>query len=177
MAASLLTADEEIELARRIHEHGDEDAFDKLVTTNLGLVVYVVQQIPSWNINTGLTRDDMIQEGNLALMRAARTWRPDQRFATYARKLIYSQVMRAIENTGNIIHIPVPVQEEIRKIKKTESRILQQTGRDPTIEELARETGLPLERVRDRLHVNQRQPVSLDAYKRDNLTEEGADYE
>jgi RNA polymerase primary sigma factor len=175
MADTLLTADEEKELARRIREHGDEDAFEKLVTTNLGLVVYVVQKIPSWNLNSALTRDDMIQEGNLALMSAARTWAPTQRFATYARKLIYSRVMRAIENNGNMIHIPVPVQEEIRKIKKAESRLTQQLGREPTAEELAADTGMALERVRDRQHVNQRQPVSLDAYKRDNLTEEDHD--
>jgi RNA polymerase primary sigma factor len=172
MTKQLLTFEQEKELARRLNEHGDEDAFEKLVTANLGLVVYVVQKVPSWNMNGALTRDDMIQEGNIALMRAARTWVPEQRFATYARKLIYSSVMRAIENTALMIHIPVPVQEEIRKIKKAESKLTQQHGREPTVEELAAESRIPLARVRDRLHVNQRQPVSLDVYKRDNLTEE-----
>ena len=86
-----LTAQEEIDLAKRIQDNGDEEAFNALVTANMGLVVFVVQKIPSWNLDSCLSRDDMIQEGNLALMRAARTWKPQNRFATYARKLIYSQ--------------------------------------------------------------------------------------
>jgi RNA polymerase primary sigma factor len=118
----------------------------------------------------------MVQEGNLALMRAARTWKPQNRFATYARKLIYGQVMRAIENTGQMIRIPVPVQEKIRKLKRTESQLVQQLGREPTAEELAEATTMPLDQVRDLLLVSQRQPISLDAYHRENATE-GDEYE
>lgn len=171
-----LTAEEEIALAARIQEHGDEDAFNTLVTANMGLVVFVVQKIPSWNLDSCLSRDDMVQEGNLALMRAARTWKPQNRFATYARKLIYSQVMRAIENTGQMIRIPVPVQEKIRKLKRTESQLVQQLGREPDANELSTATGMPLELVRDLLLVSQRQPISLDAYHRENATE-GDEYE
>ena len=166
-----LTAEEEIALATRIQEHGDEEAFNTLVTANMGLVVFVVQKIPSWNLDSCLSRDDMVQEGNLALMRAARTWEPRNRFATYARKLIYGQVMRAIENTGQMIRIPVPVQEKIRKLKKTESQLVQQLGREPSAEELSQASGMPLDQVRDLLLVSQRQPISLDAYHRENATE------
>lgn len=171
-----LTAEEEIALATRIQEHGDEDAFNQLVECNMGLVVFVVQKIPSWNLESCMTRDDMVQEGNLALMRAARTWKPQNRFATYARKLIYSQVMRAIENTGQMIRVPVPVQEKVRKLKRIESQLVQQLGREPTAEELAVATTMPLDQVRDLLLVSQRQPISLDAYHRENATE-GDEYE
>ena len=167
-----LTAEEEIELSRRIREEGSEAAFNQLVLANLGLVVYVVQKIPTWNLDSSLDRDDMVQEGNIALMRAARTWVPQTRFATYARKLIYSQVMRAIENTGLLIHIPIPVQEDIRKIKKTENHLTQELCRDPTTEEVAARLGMPIEKVRDRYTVMQRQPISLDAFNRDQMSEE-----
>lgn len=171
-----LTAEEEIALATRIQEHGDEDAFNTLVLANMGLVVFVVQKIPSWNLDSCLSRDDMVQEGNLALMRAARTWKPQNRFATYARKLIYGQVMRAIENTGQMIRVPVPVQEKIRKLKKTESQLVQKLGREPDANELAAATDMPLDQVRDLLLVSQRQPISLDAYHSENTTD-GDEYE
>jgi len=167
-----LTAEEEIELARRIKEHGDEDACTQLVLANLGLVVFVVQKLPAWNLSSSLDRDDLVQEGNIALMRAARTWEPKNRFATYARKLIYSQVMRAIENTGLIIHVPIPVQESIRKIKKAENQLTQELCREPTIYEIAGRTSLPVQVVRDRYTIMQRQPISLDAFNRDQLAEE-----
>jgi RNA polymerase primary sigma factor len=171
--AKLLTADEEIELARRIHQNGDEDAFEDLVRANLGLVVFIVQKLPAWSLDSCLTREDLIQEGNIALMRAARTWKPQSRFASYARKLIFSQVMRAIENTGLMIHVPVPVQEQIRKVKKNETQLTQQLGRPPTVEEIAQKANLSAAKVKDCLIIHQRQPVSIDAYSNDNLTDEG----
>jgi RNA polymerase primary sigma factor len=171
-----LTAEEEIALATRIQEHGDEEAFNQLVTCNMGLVVFVVQKIPSWNLESCMTRDDMVQEGNMALMHAARTWLPQNRFATYARKLIFSRVMRAIENTGQMIRIPVPVQEKIRKVKRIEGQLMQQLGREPDINELAAAADMPLDQVRDLLLVSQRQPISLDAYHSENTTE-GDEYE
>lgn len=171
--AKLLTADEEIELARRIHEHGDEEAFESLVLANMGLVVFVVQKVPAWGLESCMTREDLIQEGNMALMHAARTWRPKSRFASYARKIIYGHVMRAVENTGLMIHVPVPVQEQIRKIKKAETILTQSLGRTPTTAELAAKTGFCEAKVKDYLIVNQRQPVSLDVYANDNLPDEG----
>jgi RNA polymerase sigma factor (sigma-70 family) len=171
-----LTAQEEIDLSRRIQDNGDEEAFNQLVTANMGLVVFVVQKIPSWNLDSCLSRDDMVQEGNLALMRAARTWKPQNRFATYARKLIYSQVMRAIENTGQMIREPVPVQEKLRKLKRAESKLAQALGDEPTLQELAAFTQMPVDQIRELMLISQRQPISLDAYHRENSTEE-VDYE
>jgi RNA polymerase primary sigma factor len=171
--AKLLTADEEIELARRIHEHGDEDAFETLVLANLGLVVFVVQKVPAWGLESCLTREDLIQEGNLALMHAARTWRPKSRFASYARKIIYGHVMRAVENTGLMIHVPVPVQEQIRKMKKAETLLMQSLGREPTTAELATKTGFCEDKIKEYIIITQRQPVSLDVYANDNLPDDG----
>ena len=162
---NLLTAEQEIELSRRIRENDDQAAFETMVRANLGLAVFVAQKLPAWHLDGSLDHDDLIQEANIALMQAVRTWKPQgNRFATYARKLIHSRVMRAIENTGNMIRIPVPVQEDIRKIKKAEAALTQQLGREPTIDELSQKTKLSKDVVRDRLIVNQRQPVSLDAY-------------
>ena len=175
--ARLLTAEEEIELSNRIQNHNDEEAFLTLFHANMGLSVYVVQKLPQWNLDSCMTRDDLIQEAHIALMRACRTWKPQSRFASYARKLIHSQVMRAIENKGNMIHVPVPVQEQIRKIKKAESLLSQSLGRDPTIAEIAQFTKLRESMVRDRITISQRQPVSLDAFKKDQFSEEGTDHE
>ena len=171
MKRPLLTAQEEIDLHHRI-VRGDEEAHDRLVEANLGLVVYVIQKLPQWNLESCLTRDDLVQEGNMALMRAAHHWKPKYRFASYARKLIKSQVMRAIENKGLLIHVPVPVQEDVRKIKRTEAELTQSLGRQPTTKEIATHTCMTEHRVRDRLVVSQRQPVSLDAYKRDQVAED-----
>lgn len=162
---NLLTAEQEIELSVRIREQDDQKAFEAMVTANLGLAIYVVQKMPAWHLDGALDHDDLIQEANIALMQAVRTWKPQgYRFASYARKLIHSRVMRAIENTGNLIKIPVPIQEDIRKIKKAEGELIQQLGREPTVEELSDKTKMSKDIVRDRLIVNQRQPVSLDAY-------------
>jgi RNA polymerase primary sigma factor len=171
MKKPLLTAQEEIDLHHRIVQ-GDEEAHDRLVEANLGLVVYVIQKLPQWNLDSCLTRDDLVQEGNMALMRAAHHWKPKYRFASYARKLIKSQVMRAIENKGLLIHVPVPVQEDVRKIKRTETDLTQALGRQPTTKEIAERTGMSEHRVRDRLVVSQRQPISLDVFKKDQISDD-----
>lgn len=165
---ALLTAEQEIELSTKIRDHNDQEAFEAMVKANLGLAIYVVQKMPAWHLAGALDHDDLVQEANIALMQAVRTWKPQgYRFASYARKLIHSRVMRAIENTGNLIKIPVPIQEDIRKIKKAEKELTQQLGREPTLEELSVKTKMAKDLVRDRLIVNQRQPVSLDAYHYD----------
>jgi DNA-directed RNA polymerase sigma subunit (sigma70/sigma32) len=108
-------------------------------------------------------------------MKAAHRWKPQGRFASYARTLIKSQVLRAVENKALLIHVPVAVQEDLRKIKRVETELAQVLNRDPTTKEVAKLTGLTEQRVRDRLVVSQRQPVSLDAYKKDQVTEEDYD--
>jgi len=133
--------------------------------------VYIVQKLPQWDLNSSMTRDDLLQEGYIALMKAAHRWKPQGRFASYARTLIKSQVLRAVENKALLIHVPVSVQEDLRKIKRVETELAQVLNREPTTKEVAKLTGLSENRVRDRLVVSQRQPVSLDAYKRDQIEE------
>lgn len=166
MRRPLLTAQEEIDLHHRIVQ-GDEEAHERLVEANMGLVVYIVQKLPQWDVFSSMTRDDLLQEGYLALMKAAHRWKPQGRFATYARTLVKSQVLRAIENKALMIHVPVAVQEDLRKIKRVETELTQVLNREPTVREVARVTGLSESRVRDRLVVGQRQPISLDAIKKD----------
>lgn len=166
---NLLTAEEEIELSNRIRENDDQEAFETMVRANLGLVVFVCQKLPAWHLDGSMTHDDLVQDGNIALMQAVRTWKPQgYRFASYARKLIFSRVMRAVETQSLMIHIPVPVQERIRKIKKAESKLSQSLGRDPTTDEIAKASGFTPELVREHIIISQRQPVSLDAYAQEN---------
>ena len=170
MRRPLLTAQEEIDLHHRIAQ-GDEEAHERLVEANMGLVVYIVQKLPQWDMAGSMTRDDLLQEGYTALMKAAHRWKPQGRFATYARTVVKSQVLRAVENKNLMIHVPVAVQEDLRKIKRVETELAQVLNREPTTKEVAKLTGLSEGRVRDRLVVSQRQPVSLDAYKRDQIEE------
>lgn len=170
MRKPLLTAQEEIDLHHRIAQ-GDEVAHERLVEANMGLVVYIVQKLPQWDMAGSMTRDDLLQEGYMALMKAAHKWKPQGRFATYARTVVKSQVLRAVENKALLIHVPVAVQEDLRKIKRVESELAQVLNREPTPREVARLTGLSESRIRDRLVVSQRQPVSLDAFKKDQVEE------
>jgi RNA polymerase sigma factor (sigma-70 family) len=167
----LLTFDEEKELRERML-HGDEEAFEKLVLANLGLAVYIVKRLPAWNLPGSMTREDLIQEANIALMGAIRTWKPTHRLATYARGVIYSKVFRAIENGEHLIAIPVNVQEGIRRLYKAKTKLTQGLGREPTQKELVEASSLSDAQVRDLLLISQRQPISLDALNNDRLAEE-----
>ena len=171
-----LTAEEEIGMATRA-QAGDEEALEAFFSANRGLALYTVQKMPQWAMEASLTRDDLIQEAYIALLHAIQTWKPNKRFATYARKVITGRVRRAVENNSQLIRVPVPVQEDIRRVKATQTRLHQSLGREPSVQEVADVLGRPAPWVRDRLVVSQRQPISLDAYKRDNLSEEGADHE
>lgn len=173
----LLTAEQEKELHRRMVEHGDEDAFEQLVLANMGLVVYVVKKLPHWNLSSSMDRGDLIQEGNIALMHAIRTWKPTHRLATYARRVIYSKVFRAIENKEHLIAIPVNIQEGIRGIYKTRNELTQSLGREPTQKEIVEASKLPSKTVHDLLQVSQRQPISIDAFNNDRLAEESTEHE
>lgn len=169
----LLSKEEELELHRRMSE-GDEDAFQQLVLANLGLVIYVLKKLPHWNVAGSMTREDLIQEGNIALMQAIRSWKPTHRLATYARRIIYSKVFRAIENKELLIAVPVNVQESIRRLYKTRNALTQQLGREPTQKELVEAFGGD---VNDLLTIAARQPISLDALHNERLAEEELNYE
>jgi RNA polymerase primary sigma factor len=142
----LLTAAEEVELAKRI-EHGDRAARDRMVTANLRLVVSIARKYRSEE----LALLDRIQEGVLGLMRAAEKydWRRGFKFSTYATWWIREAIERGIQNKARTIRVPVHVIERERKIAKTQRRLADELGRDPTDEEIAAATKLSVGMIAD----------------------------
>jgi RNA polymerase primary sigma factor len=155
----LLTGTQELMLAERI-AHGDQCALQDLIEANLRLVVSVAKRYS----NQGLPLLDIIQEGNIGLMRAAQKfdYKRGYRFSTYATWWIRQAISRAIAEHSRTIHIPVHVVEIIYKIKRVARRLYQEYGIEPLPEQLAAEVGLPKDRIIELLSVCD-QPVSLDA--------------
>jgi RNA polymerase primary sigma factor len=142
----LLTHQEEISLSRRARA-GDQRARKKLVERNLRLVVSVVKKYRGM----GLPFEDLIQEGNLGLVRAVEKFDPDRglRFSTFAIWWIRQAVGRAVADKGRTIRVPVHMGEKIRKITRTHNELSAELGRDPTDEEVAQRLGWKVEEVRD----------------------------
>src|SRR5579875_2244430 len=155
----LLTADQEMVLAKRVVE-GDLDAQQRLVEANLRLVVSIAKR---YN-NHGIHLLDLVQEGNLGLIRAAQKFDPKRgfRFSTYATWWIRQAISRAVAEHTRTIHIPVHVVEMIYKIKRITRHLYQELGRDPEAEEIARVARLSKERVVE-LQGMAENPISLDA--------------
>ena len=154
----LLTAEQETELARAA-QAGDEDARRHLSEANLRLVVSVAKRYAG----RGLPFLDLIQEGNLGLMKAAEKFEPERgfKFSTYATWWIRQSITRAIADQGRTIRIPVHLVESINRVKKTASDLLRKNGREPTVEEIAVRLDMEPARVRELLQLAQ-DPISLE---------------
>ena len=154
----LLSAEEEIDLARRMSE-GDESAKKRLAEANLRLVVSIAKRY----VGCGMLFLDLIQEGNLGLIKAVEKfdYQKGFKFSTYATWWIRQAITRAIADQARTIRIPVHMVETINKLIRVSRQLLQELGREPLPEEIAKELDMPVDRVREILKISQ-EPVSLE---------------
>ena len=154
----LLTPEEEVELAKRMLD-GDDQAKQRLAEANLRLVVSIAKRY----VGRGMLFLDLIQEGNLGLIKAVEKFDYNKgfKFSTYATWWIRQAITRAIADQARTIRIPVHMVETINKVIRVSRQLLQELGHDPSPEEIAEEMGMPVQKVRDILKIAQ-EPVSLE---------------
>ncbi len=154
----LLSAEEEVELAMKMAE-GDEEAKKRLAEANLRLVVSIAKKY----VGRGMLFLDLIQEGNLGLIKAVEKfdYKKGFKFSTYATWWIRQAITRAIADQARTIRIPVHMVETINKLIKVSRQLLQELGREPSVDEIAQRMELPVERVREIIKISQ-EPVSLE---------------
>ncbi len=162
----LLSPEEEVKLAGKVRK-GDKSARRKMIRSNLRLVISIAKRYA----HLGLPLSDLVEEGNLGLMKAVSKYNPDKgyRFSTYASWWIKQAIMRALSDQGKTIRVPVYMSEMIARLKKVTESLSQRLGRRPTRREVAKGMKLPLPRIREIKEMAKR-PASLDAF----ISEEGA---
>ncbi len=155
----LITVQEEIDLAAKI-KVGDEKAREKMITANLRLVVKIAQQYS----NIGLSLLDLINEGNIGLMKAVERFDPSKggKLSTYASWWIKQSIKRALANQSKTIRLPVHMVDRVTQMRRTSAELSERLGRDPTDEELASEMNLPVTRI-SHLKAVSKKPASLDS--------------
>ena len=157
-----LSTEEEHELAKEIKK-GNKKALNKLITHNLRFVVYVVRQMTAWQHgNTSV--EDIIAIGNEALFKAALRWKPknNSKFATYAKPFILRGVQRNLDNTTNMIRLPVNIMESLKRLKYNERTLCQMLGREPKNNELATIMGVNEQKIVNLKNYFANEPVSID---------------
>lgn len=157
----LLTADQEVQLMRQIWQGGPEGkaAHERFIAANQGLVIRMARRY----LGRGIELEDLVQEGNIGLIRAIQTFDCRGRFSTYATWWIFQAITRAIAEKGTSIRIPVHVQEAIHRLRKQEQRLLHELGREPTLDEIASVMELTIDQVEHLQHSQmQMQALSLD---------------
>jgi RNA polymerase primary sigma factor len=167
-----LSTEEEHRLAGLIAQ-GDDGALERLVTHNLRFVPHVVTKMTAWG-HGKMPLEDILSIGNEMLFIAARRWKPvaNVRFSAYARPFIERGVRRELDNTANIIRLPVNVMEEIKRMNYQERALSQVLGRKPTVQELSVVLGVSASKIHQlRSHIN-KEPISLDNMENDKHVEE-----
>lgn len=167
-----LSVEEEHELASKIAE-GDDEALEKLVTHNLRFVPHVVTKMTAWQ-HGKMPLEDILAIGNEMLLIAAKRWKPHKNvpFAGYARPFIERGVRRELDNTSNIIRLPINIMEELKRMNYNERALSQVLGRKPTVSELATILNTTTARVHQLKGYISREPISLDNLNNENLQEE-----
>jgi DNA-directed RNA polymerase sigma subunit (sigma70/sigma32) len=158
-----LSTQEEHRLATLI-QAGDEQALETLITHNLRFVVFIVRQMTAWNHGNS-TPEDMVSMGNEALVISARRWKPknNARFATFAKPFIIKGVRRELDNTTNLIRLPINIMEAIKRLNYNDRTLAQMLGRKPKNRELAKIMQISEAKVAELQGFMAREPVSIDS--------------
>ena len=167
-----LSTKEEHALAERIQQ-GDDEALEKLVIHNLRFVSHVVTKMTAWQ-HGKVPMEDILAMGNEQLLIAAKRWKPtnNAKFATYAKSFILKGVRRELDNTSNIIRLPVNIAEAIKKMNYNERALSQVLGRKPTVNELATILNTTTAKIHQLRGYISREPISLDNIEQDKQHEE-----
>jgi RNA polymerase primary sigma factor len=168
----VLPFEEQKALAERIQK-GDDEALDKLVTHSLRFVLHTVSKMSCWQ-HSKVPHEDIIAIGNEMLIVAAKRWKPigNIKFSAFARKFIIRGVQRELDNTANIIRLPVNIMEALKKMNYNERALSQVLGRKPTVQELATILNTTPTKIHQLKGYISREPISLDNIEQDKHFEE-----